>query len=442
MVTPVNDQQTTFTRQEANVCHNGNRVPEVTFSTIVMLKFLRAADSTRSQFHLYVSQAPCGDATTASLALTQSEVSRNAFMTGQQTRPKPAAQESTTASDQSLVTASATGSKRRRGSEAPTELSLTGSPSTKLQKQNSATKATNNQTGTDASGWQEDQSGCGHILGFRRGRIDYDSVGVLRTKPGRVDSEPTLSMSCSDKIARWNILGLNSALVMPFMRKPIYLESIVTRELFDAEALERALFRRIQGCWCTDHIADSNAEKASAAYGSAHPHQISVHKSEIPFEFSREAVSKRSEQDGVTSPPVASASSLSWIASDLLVAEVLVNGCKAGASAKKQIQPKSRSRLCKINMFESSVALWKSISPQPLLVRSMMATPAAGSPSELGPAGITYHEWKGLDKDFIKAKQQLFAGVFQNWVKGNSSLEHFNKHGDTISESSNRRDEK
>lgn len=124
------------------------------------------------------------------------------------------------------------------------------------------------------------------------------------------------------------------------------------------------------------------------------------------------------------------------------MAEVLVNGCKAGASAKKKIQPKSRSRLCKINMFERSVALWKSISPQPLLVQSMMTIPAAGSPSEPGPAGITYHEWKGLDKDFIKAKQQLFAGVFQNWVRGNSSLEFFNIHGDIISESSNRRDEK
>lgn len=188
-------------------------------------------------------------------------------------------------------------------------MSETKPPSKKLQKQDSAINATNNQPVTAASGWQKEQSCCGHILGFRRGRIDYDSVGVLRTKPGRVDSEPTLSMSCSDKIARWNILGLNSALVMPFLRKPIYLESIVTRELFDAEALERALFRRTQDCWCTDHIADSNAEKVPAAYGSTHPRQISVHKSEIAFEFSKEAVSKRSEQDGVTSPPVASASS-------------------------------------------------------------------------------------------------------------------------------------
>ena len=31
-------------------------------------------------------------------------------------------------------------------------------------------------------------------------------IGILRKKPGR--GEPTLSMSCSDKVARWGLLGL------------------------------------------------------------------------------------------------------------------------------------------------------------------------------------------------------------------------------------------
>lgn len=34
-----------------------------------------------------------------------------------------------------------------------------------------------------------------------RGRDGYALFGVLRTKPGRSDSPPTLCMSCSDKIA-------------------------------------------------------------------------------------------------------------------------------------------------------------------------------------------------------------------------------------------------
>ncbi|KAF9130093.1 tRNA-specific adenosine deaminase 1 [Mortierella sp. 14UC] len=243
----------------------------------------------RAQFYLYVSQAPCGDATTASLAQVQSEESRNAFMAGQQTRLKPSVQEAIP-DDQDSTISLATGSKRAR--DAVNDLStVESSPSAKLQKRD---------TTTADPALHKEQTGSTHSLGFRRGRTDYDSVGVLRTKPGRVDSEPTLSMSCSDKIARWNILGLNSALVMPFLKKPIYLKSIVTRELFDADALDRALFGRIQDCLRTDHAASGSL---------ALPHRISVRKSEIAFEFSKEAVSKQSEKEGVTTPPVASASS-------------------------------------------------------------------------------------------------------------------------------------
>ncbi|KAG0377286.1 tRNA-specific adenosine deaminase 1 [Mortierella sp. AD032] len=303
--------------------------------------------SPSSQFHLYVSQAPCGDATTASLAQVQSEESRNAFMSGQQTRSKADVQE-TIPDNIDLTETLSTGSKRAR--KDLNELSNAESPS-KLQKRDTTSDLNSHKT----------QPGSNQILGFRRGRIDYDSVGVLRTKPGRVDSEPTLSMSCSDKIARWNILGVNSAVVIPFLKKPIYLQSIVTRELFDADALERALFGRIQDCLRTDQAISGSTNS---------PHRISVRKSEIAFQFSKETVSERSEQERITSPPVASASSLSWIASEPQITEVLVNGCKAGASAKKQIQPKSRSRLCKINMFQSSVALWKLITPNPPLVET------------------------------------------------------------------------
>ena len=54
---------------------------------------------------------------------------------------------------------------------------------------------------------------------------DYHVLGAIRTKPGR--GERTISMSCSDKMAMWNVVGIQGALLTLFLMEPIYLRSIV-----------------------------------------------------------------------------------------------------------------------------------------------------------------------------------------------------------------------
>jgi tRNA-specific adenosine deaminase 1 len=59
-----------------------------------------------------------------------------------------------------------------------------------------------------------------------RGRNGYENYGAIRTKPGRSDSIPAISFSCSDKIASWNVVGLQGALMSDIV-DPVYLDGVV-----------------------------------------------------------------------------------------------------------------------------------------------------------------------------------------------------------------------
>jgi len=84
-----------------------------------------------------------------------------------------------------------------------------------------------------------------------RGRNNYHRYGVLRTKPGRADSPATASMSCSDKVAAWNVLGLQGALGSLLFTQ-LYADSIiigeVPQDIRDAvlDDCRRAFWGRIQ----------------------------------------------------------------------------------------------------------------------------------------------------------------------------------------------------
>ncbi|KAF9012840.1 adenosine deaminase/editase [Hymenopellis radicata] len=218
-----------------------------------------------------------------------------------------------------------------------------------------------------------------------RGRDNYALFGVLRTKPGRADSPPTQSMSCSDKIASWSVLGIQGALGSRFI-KPIYVASITIGEVSEVlrdtvlKDCRRALYGRLEGI---DGL----------------PEGFSYHSPEIRF-TDRVFIHSRD------SLPIASGSchdSLCSLADANCVPEVLINGYRRGVSPKHRLRDKSLPVLSQLSLFKLYNELSCAISMQ------------------------TYHAAKQCQTEYQEAKQRLVGpgGPFCGWVKTNSNVQNF-----------------
>lgn len=96
------------------------------------------------------------------------------------------------------------------------------------KEQLAVTTPTRTQTESQFSeNYQRDISaslGTDHVA---RGRLGFGQPpGTLRTKPGRLDSLPSTSHSCADKLARWNVVGLQGALGSSIF-EPMYVSGYV-----------------------------------------------------------------------------------------------------------------------------------------------------------------------------------------------------------------------
>lgn len=227
------------------------------------------------------------------------------------------------------------------------------------------------------------------------GTINSDAMdqreGALRTKPGR--GERTLSMSCSDKLSRWNLMGIQGALLDRLLESPIYIKSFNFCGDVNEFSIRRALIER----WKENVFEDSRFQ--------AYTPLIRINNSS-KFLFSQ------------SDRKVPSPTSITWcnIPEKNKPLEIAVNGKKQGV-IKKNLNSKIGSlQISKLKLFEKYEEL---LLRNPEIFRSIFLDRVQNLNK------LSYYVCKKYSSDYHRAWQLAKKQYFRKWTVKPDNLLHF-----------------
>ncbi|KAM0246793.1 hypothetical protein ACHAQJ_010106 [Trichoderma viride] len=189
----------------------------------------------------------------------------------------------------------------------------------------------------------ETESGLSEVESALPGRAYFSQLGIVRRKPARGDAPPTLSKSCSDKMALKQCTSLLSSLASLLVNPAnAYIDTIVLPESqYSAAACERAFS-------ATGRMRPLVGKEWAEGYAFK---PFKIEATTVEFEFSKRAVKARSS--------IISASNLAatWSASGF--EETILGGVLQG---RKQFDVRGASRTSRRQMWIKAKELSDKLS--------------------------------------------------------------------------------
>lgn len=187
----------------------------------------------------------------------------------------------------------------------------------------------------DQPAWKRRKTSDDNGTAVVRGRAHFDDLGIVRTKPGRGDSEVLLSKLCSDKLAAKQVTGVLNAMASAVV-EPIYLAEVVVPESKYSEVDFNRCFGRIHNLGNNDDSDDFSVH-----------HDMAITTTPTEFDYGKH--------------PDKVAAAVSVIAVVGGPVDTLVHGVKLG-SYQKHRAPKDRgqSAFCNRQLWQRWRHRWVS----------------------------------------------------------------------------------